>query len=417
MPVFLRYASVLGVTLLSLMVFAVPTFAQDLVIATNTPRAPQTTETQEVEQLADPSPTPNPLEVGAQLELTAEIYEWLGSEVPYDPTACVDHIDGSELSAECAALIEAYPRPLVEQINQDGYTLDTYSFWRVGPDATPTYDAPNGNVSGEIPAGFNFVRAVNLSVEGWIQIEDGRWLNRDTTRFTQPSFFRGVHIGEQTALPFAYVLDLSQIPVSREPGGEWDASTGRFLRRYELVNIFSVAYDDEGWRWYMIGPNQWVEQRFMAKVQAVRRPQGVSGQWIAIDLYEQTLIAYEDDRPVFATLISTGLARSETNQGLFTMWARLARDGMSGATGAPNAYALQSVPWVMYFDGDISIHGTYWHDLFGYRQSRGCVNLSISDARWIFEWTAQGTPDETGNIPTPVFVYSSGEYGVTATGL
>ncbi|NJL26930.1 MAG: L,D-transpeptidase [Thermoanaerobaculia bacterium] len=61
-------------------------------------------------------------------------------------------------------------------------------------------------------------------------------------------------------------------------------------------------------------------------------------------------------------------------------------DAMAGATGAPNAYALQSVPWVMYFDGDISLHGTYWHNLFGYRQSRGCVNLTISDARWVFEW-------------------------------
>ncbi len=32
---------------------------------------------------------------------------------------------------------------------------------------------------------------------------------------------------------------------------------------------------------------------------------------------------------------------------------------MSGATGAPSAYALQLVPWVMYFDKSISLHGTY----------------------------------------------------------
>jgi lipoprotein-anchoring transpeptidase ErfK/SrfK len=71
----------------------------------------------------------------------------------------------------------------------------------------------------------------------------------------------------------------------------------------------------------------------------------------------------------------------------------------------------------MYFDGGISLHGTYWHDLFGYRQSHGCVNLSISDARWIFEWSQAGQPDTEDNIGTPVYVHQTGEFGVTATGL
>ena len=80
---------------------------------------------------------------------------------------------------------------------------------------------------------------------------------------------------------------------------------------------------------------------------------------------------------------------------------------MSGATGAPNAYALQSVPWVQYFDESISLHGTYWHDTFGYRRSRGCVNLSISDARWVYDFF---TPIVNNGDPAYVFVYSSDEY-------
>lgn len=344
----------------------------------------------------------------------------LAAEVPtsYDPSVCAEFTDGSELSDECMAMIEAFPRPVVEEIPFDGYTLDTYSFWRVGPDPVTTFDGPGGNVSGEIPQGFNFVRAIDVSVDDWLQIEGGRWLRRDDAQWTQPSFFKGVRL-EENGLenPFAWVLDLSRIAVSEYPGGPWEPDTGRFLQRYERVNIFATAVDDEGWRWYMIGPNHWVEQRFVAKVLPVERPEGVSGRWIAIDLYEQTLVAYEDDTPVYATLVSSGLARTETNEGLFSMWAKLAVDGMSGATGAPNAYALQSVPWVMYFDGSISLHGTYWHDLFGYRQSRGCVNVSISDAKWLFEWFAGAEPNEDGEIVNQVYVYSSGEYGVTATGL
>ena len=130
-------------------------------------------------------------------------------------------------------------------------------------------------------------------------------------------------------------------------------------------------------------------------------------------------MAYEDDKPVFATLVSSGLPNFSTDEGLFTIWARMPRDAMAGATGAPDAYALQSVPWVMYFDGSVSLHGTYWHNLFGYRRSHGCVNLSISDAHWIFEWTQESTPEADGSIMNHVYVYSSGKYGSppTATGI
>ncbi|HEX2906490.1 MAG TPA: L,D-transpeptidase [Phototrophicaceae bacterium] len=87
-------------------------------------------------------------------------------------------------------------------------------------------------------------------------------------------------------------------------------------------------------------------------------------------------------------------------------------DPMSGATGAPDAYALQSVPWVMYFNDSISLHGTYWHDLFGYRRSHGCVNLSISDAKHLFAWTDKSEQRDDANNPVnPVYVYSSGIYG------
>lgn len=330
----------------------------------------------------------------------------------YDPSVCAD-ADGGPLSEECLAMIEEYPAPEFESIPQDGATLGSYSFWRVGPDAVPTFDAPGGNVNGEIAAGFNFVNAIDLSVDGWLQIQGGAWIQRDRAEFREASYFTGVEIPEDRPLEheFAWVLDMSFIYTSEFPGGPPSEATGRFLRRYEVVNIFATQVDDEGWRWYMIGPNQWVKQTFVAKVQPTEIPDEVSGRWVAVDLYEQTLIAYEDDQPVFATLIASGLPGTETREGIFEVWAELPRDGMSGATGAPNAYALQSVPWVMYFDEDISLHGTYWHDLFGYRQSRGCVNLTISDSRYLFEWMQAAEPNEDGERVNYVYVHSSGEYG------
>ena len=160
----------------------------------------------------------------------------------------------------------------------------------------------------------------------------------------------------------------------------------------------------EGWRWYLVGPDQWVHQTRLGKIAPVVRPEGVEGRWVAIDLYEQTLIAYEDDTPVYATLVSSGLQEWPTNEGLFQIWDRHAQTPMSGAEGAPDFYYLEEVPWTMFFDNDIGLHGTYWHDGFGYRHSHGCVNLTITDSHWLFQWTADGYED------AHVYVYSSDAY-------
>ena len=84
---------------------------------------------------------------------------------------------------------------------------------------------------------------------------------------------------------------------------------------------------------------------------------------------------------------------------------------MSGAYNQPDFYYIQEVPWTMYFDGDIALHGAYWHDGFGYRKSHGCVNMTVTDAHWLFNWSEDeydfANEDYTGPA---VYVYSSGEY-------
>ncbi len=37
------------------------------------------------------------------------------------------------------------------------------------------------------------------------------------------------------------------------------------------------------------------------------------------------------------------------------------------------------------------LHGTYWHNNFGYPMSHGCINLRIDDAGWIYNWAVVGT--------------------------
>lgn len=388
----------LSIVLIVVLMASVPlmVFAQDdstqqpTFFATNTPNADSTT--------APISPTDVPSVASVETSENEPV-------VLSYPEEC-EYVEGQPTSEACIAFMDAHPEPPVDEILRDGLTLSQYTFWRVGPQAVTTYAEPNGAVVGSIPQGFNFVNVVS-QVDGWIQSEDGQWISMDDGYYVPTSEFVGVTLEDDWSLPFGWILDITGIYASSFPGGEPDSETGLVPLHYERFNIFAETVSADGWTWYLVGPNQWVKQVYMTVIKPTERPENVSGRWVAIDLFEQSLVAYEGNRPVFATLISTGLPGTETNRGIFEVWARLERDGMSGATGAPNAYALQSVPWVQYFDDSISLHGTYWHDTFGYRRSRGCVNLSISDARWVFDFF---TPVTQAGNPAYVYVHSSDEY-------
>jgi len=371
-----------------------PTLASVSIQAT--PLAP-TTEAQSAATLQSASATPN---------------DALPPQpVIYNAPEC-HYVVGQKTSDACIALMQTYSAPDVTDIQIDGVTLSQYSFWKLQPGQDVTkYDAPNGNAIGTIPVGFNFINAVDSSVAGWLEVEGGGWIQRDFATSRNASTFTGVTLPPNWSQPFGWVLDTTGIYASLTPGGESTKDSGLIPLHYERYNIYAEEIDSEGWKWYLVGPNQWVKQVYMAVIQPMQRPETVRGRWVAVDLFEQTLIAYDDDTPMFATLISSGLPSHETNEGVFQVWANVPSDHMSGGTGAPDAYALQNVPWVMYFDGGISLHGTYWHDTFGYRRSHGCVNLSISDARWVYNFLqAAPTKTDKGDPSLQVFVYSTGEY-------
>ena len=62
-------------------------------------------------------------------------------------------------------------------------------------------------------------------------------------------------------------------------------------------------------------------------------------------------------------------------------------------------YFIEDVPYIMYFDDlmGIALHGTYWHDRFGYKHSHGCVNMPILDAEWTYKWST--------NAPEALYVW------------
>jgi lipoprotein-anchoring transpeptidase ErfK/SrfK len=95
---------------------------------------------------------------------------------------------------------------------------------------------------------------------------------------------------------------------------------------------------------------------------------------------------------VYATLVSSGLPQWDTDSGLFRIFMKVRQAKMSGREGKPDYYFLEDVPYAMYFNRDMALHGAYWHDKFGFKHSHGCVNLPPADALWLWNWT---TPDST----------------------
>jgi len=293
-----------------------------------------------------------------------------------------------------------FPEPEVRSLVVDEALL--YDRWyQVVTGNFTIYDSPAGNVTEILGEGFNYV-TMSESQEDWARIAPERWLKKDElSDDVMVSRFTGVELPED-GLDHTVAWTLRHVRPSHTAGGD-ESPDNPLLYRYTVVNIFDTIELD-GNRWYQIGENQWVHQFDVAKILPIEQPDGIeTSKWISVDLYEQVLIAYEGETPVFATLVSSGLPQWSTNEGLFNIYLRFNRTLMSGAYGQPDFYYLEEVPWTMYFDGDIALHGTYWHDSFGFRHSHGCVNLSITDAHWVYRWTSDV---ENANV----YVYSSGEY-------
>lgn len=111
-----------------------------------------------------------------------------------------------------------------------------------------------------------------------------------------------------------------------------------------------------------------------------------SQRWIEIDLSRQKLIAWEGNKSVYAINISSGKSSTPTRTGTFAIQTKYRIARMTGPD-----YDVPDVPYTMYYDGGMAIHGAYWHNLFGTPVSHGCTNVAVNHARWLFNWASVGT--------------------------
>ncbi len=142
-----------------------------------------------------------------------------------------------------------------------------------------------------------------------------------------------------------------------------------------------------------VGGHRALPEADVRVIDSVERPEDVASdaQWLHINLTQQSLVAYEGDRPVYATLVSTGTPERPTLTGLFRVTRKYLTKTMKGQD-EDGPYVVQHVPWTMYYDKAYAVHGAYWHDRFGRTRSHGCVNVPPADARWLYYWSQPALP-------------------------
>ncbi len=313
-------------------------------------------------------------------------------------------------AAEIAALPEVeFMRP-----EPDRHLMHDRRYMRVLGD-NDIYQSPRGYVARGMPNGFNFVTAIS-DVDGWTRINANEWIPTDYLQDVNSvvSNFTGVFLPEES-LPYVLAWALESVYASPKPGVEHlqEGKPEDKIERYQLLKIYAteVVY---GFNWYQIGANQWVHQYNVARILPLAAaPEAVNTDlWFGIDLYEQVIVMYRGAKPVFATLVSTGLPRWPTYEGTFNIFLRSEREDMTWGKVGDDYYFLEEVPWTMFFDSGRALHGAYWHDGFGYRRSHGCVNINITDAKWLYDQVAafMGADAALDALGPSVHVFSTGTY-------
>jgi hypothetical protein len=258
--------------------------------------------------------------------------------------------------------------------------------------ASPAEAAAGANPINTLAAGYNWVTLhASAEVNGmrFVRINNGGWIAAELVSVGRASQLQGRIFARTPERPFAWVLSPFQ-PTSK-PNGETNNRAPAY-QRYDMVPIWGKALVGTV-MWYRIGEDQWVRQTRLAIVSPRRAPQSLSAhqrlhsKWISVNIFEQTVAAYEGERMVFATVISSGLPKWETPRGVWQVWAKNRTQAMYNTGGDSDRYYLEDVPDTMYFFQDYALHGAYWHDQFGSKRSHGCVNMAPKDARWLFGWT------------------------------
>lgn len=322
---------------------------------------------------------------------------------------------------ELAALgISLPPRPIIAGRTPRDLAVIPFQYGVVTKDENLLYDSldevAKDNSTSVLPSGrikyVSLKEAAETNRGRYYKIATGKWISAEYVRKVGVQNFQGFVFKKTPDFIFGWVIN--EAPAYPTPGFT-QPKTGRIYNRFQVVHVYDSAVVD-GNEWVMVDLGQWIEHRNMARViPNTIKPDGVNAErWIEVNLYEQVISVYENGSLLFSTLISSGVDPFFTKPGVFQIYKKLEHDPMSGTFEQDRSdyYYLEDVPYILYYDELRALHGAYWHSMLGYQLSHGCVNLSIADAHWLYNWANVGdyvyVVDPSGKTPTDPALYGEG---------
>lgn len=311
------------------------------------------------------------------------------------------------LAALSAATLAA--RPLLSASQQQSGLLG-----RVSYDSVSVFDAPRLDAS---PLNVYKFRDTLLDLQYSLTPLTGPAYNpkwyRIAEGYVHSAFIQEVAFEPNlpvTAVPETGQLFRVTVPFTQpyvRANGEWKVEERYKLYYHSCHWVTEVLDGPDGKKWYKI-VEVWEGVTYYAAATDLRPvPESefapissdvpAASKHIEISLAAQQLTAYEDDRMVMRTSISSGVKNSgatglptETPQGTFYIYSKLPTKYMGDNRLTDNLgdRYLPGVPWTCFFEiGGYAIHGAYWHNNFGAPMSKGCINVPPDKAEWLYRWT------------------------------
>ena len=237
----------------------------------------------------------------------------------------------------------------------------------------------------------------------WHRTTMGLVAPADAVTIVKPPEFKGVELAGDMQLPLAWSL-IKEAGIYESKDKKIFGIVSRFKKQtpIRLLAANAPGYEEMktgGFTYLPTFDGKWVRANEVNKAEQVAPPADLKPgeKWIDVSVKQETLVAYEGDKPVFATLISAGKDGTNvkgdfaTVQGSFRIREKHVAATMDGDTSG-ELYSIDDVPYIEYFHSSYALHGAFWHSEFGKVRSHGCVNLSPADAKRVFMWTEPQLP-------------------------
>jgi hypothetical protein len=267
------------------------------------------------------------------------------------------------------------------------------------PEPEPEIRLPLNPQTPWLEKGFFVSLAGKVSEDGqtWWQTARGGFVEADAAYKYAPKDFSGQLLPEGTEFPFGYAMVKEAKVYALDDEGKLSVA-GKLPWR-TFVDL-SDETEIHGTTYMITEDGTLIRKKDLRLAQPQPLPTGLQEweRWVDVSLEKQMLIAYEGERPVYVTLVSTGKKGSkeepfDTPTGRWRIRSKHVSTTMDGNSASDGNYSIQDVPWTMYFHDSYALHAAFWHEGFGRVRSHGCVNLGPTDAHWLFTWTTPFLPE------------------------